>query len=256
MFIIWGKKAVFRKLGYVAEYCPQCKDERVFTLQRVGIAGHVYYISSGEGELRGYQGICQTCANAYHAEPSHYLAISKKNLPLQALKQATSPHLDAVMHERMEFEKRVKNNPYSLSKQDRLQLIRNAFNLLSPKVDKHFSSTHIDIEIGLSIVGAIALLYAGPGLLRTVFPEHEGAVFIFFLVAGFLLIAWQVIAAGHRYMRRTILPLLAHQLAHVRPTADEIQATTSSLAQLRQKIGAKTKAHELMAAISTAREDV
>src|SRR5258706_9118781 len=44
MFIIWGKKRVTKSLGYVADFCPLCRDVRTFELVRVGLAGHIYYL--------------------------------------------------------------------------------------------------------------------------------------------------------------------------------------------------------------------
>jgi len=41
MFIVWGKKIVYRKLGFVADFCPICRGPRAFELKRVGSASHL-----------------------------------------------------------------------------------------------------------------------------------------------------------------------------------------------------------------------
>jgi hypothetical protein len=38
MAVIWGRKKVERKLGFVAEFCPICRTPREFEVSRVGIA--------------------------------------------------------------------------------------------------------------------------------------------------------------------------------------------------------------------------
>lgn len=254
MLIFWGRKAVIRKLGHVADFCPICRDQRAFTVQRVGSASHVYYISFGEGELVGYQRTCQTCNTAFRTEPTSYAEISKHDLPLDELKRKTYPNLDEVFRERIELEERIKNAPHSLSKEERHALIRQAFTLLSPKVEKRFSATHIDKEVGLSMVAAIALLIAGPATMHSALPDDEGIVLLTFLILGLSLVAWQIVLSGRRFMNRQIVPVLAANLAPLQPRQTEIQSVINELKQLRHKIGSKTNVEVLMGAVATARK--
>lgn len=254
MFIFWGRKAVIRKLGHVADFCPICRDQRAFTVQRVGSASHVYYISFGEGELVGYQRTCQTCNTAFQAEPTSYASISKHDLPLDELKRKTYPNLDEVLRERMTLEERIRSAPHSLSQEERHTLIRQAFTLLSPKVEKRFSATHIDKEVGLSMVAAIFLLVAGPAIMHSALPDNEGTVLLTFLILGLSLVAWQIVLSGRRFMNRQIIPVLATNLAPLQPRQAEIQSVTNELKQLRHKIGSKTDVEVLMGAVSTARK--
>ena len=55
VFIVWGKKVVDRKLGHVAGFCPMCREPKTFLPRRVGAAGHVYCLSTGEGGLIGHE---------------------------------------------------------------------------------------------------------------------------------------------------------------------------------------------------------
>jgi hypothetical protein len=41
--IIWGTKRTLNKLGYVADFCPLCRQSRAFSVSRVGKVGHFYY---------------------------------------------------------------------------------------------------------------------------------------------------------------------------------------------------------------------
>lgn len=41
--IVWGKKFVYRKLGYVVDFCRLCREVRTFELKRVGLAGQIYF---------------------------------------------------------------------------------------------------------------------------------------------------------------------------------------------------------------------
>jgi hypothetical protein len=82
--------------------------------------------------------------------------LSKKALPLAELKRLTFPDIEKTLRERFELERRIQQAPALLSQGERHGLIGTPFLLLSPKVDKHFSTTNIDKEVGISIVVALA----------------------------------------------------------------------------------------------------
>jgi hypothetical protein len=247
MFIVWGKKLVYRKVGFVADFCPICRVARPFELKRVGSAGHVYYISAGEGELVGFERHCQECKTSLRAEPTDYASVSKNELPLSELIQRTFPNLAQALKDRLALEERVQRHPESLSLEERHALIRNPFLLLSPKVEKRFAATHIDKEIGLSIVGAICLLVVGPGVAHALAPDQAELSVLLFIVLGLALVAWQITASGGRFMRREVVPVLAASLRPLRPTEPEISSVLSELKQLRHKMASKLKPADLLA---------
>jgi hypothetical protein len=250
MFIIWGKKLVYRKLGHVADFCPICRTPKPFTLKRVGSAGHVYYISSGQGELVGYERTCQECGTSLQTEPTTYASISKNTVPLAELTRQTFPNLDQMLEARLALEEKVQHAPSSLSQEERYALIRSPFLILSPKVEKRFASTHIDKEIGFALIGALVLMMAGPALGHILAPDSEGAVLLTSLSLGFLMVVWQGIGAGGRFMRRQIVPVLAKCLLPLRPSDDELKSVLAELKQLRHKMGSKLKLADLRAQLS------
>ena len=252
MFIVWGKKLVYRKVGYVADFCPICRTPKPFELKRVGSAGHVYYISSGEGELVGYERTCQECGTSFPAEPTAYASVCKRSAPLAELTQQTFPNMDQVLRERLALEEKVQRAPSSLSPQERHALIRSPFLLLSPKVERRFASTHLDKEIGLSMVAAIALLIVGPALAHAVVPDAAEMSVLFFIVSGVSLVTWQVVASGRRFMKRHVVPVLATSLRPLEPTEGELKSVLAELKQLRHKMATKLKLVDLQAHLSHA----
>jgi hypothetical protein len=247
MFIVWGKKLVYRRVGYVGDFCPICRVPRPFELKRVGSAGHIYYISAGEGQLVGFERHCQECKTSLRADPADYASVSKAKAPLAELVQLTFPDLAQVLKDRLALEERVQLQPESLSREERHALIRNPFLLLSPKVEKRFAATHIDKEVGLSIAGVIGLLIVGPGLVRAVAPDQAELFLLLFVVLGLALVVWQIIASGGRFMRREVVPVLADSLRPLRPTEPEIRSVLSELTQLRHKMASKLKPADLLA---------
>ncbi|WP_416762629.1 hypothetical protein ACNI65_09580 [Roseateles sp. So40a] len=252
MFIVWGKKIVYRRLGYVADFCPICRDKRVFELKRVGSAGHVYYISAGQGELVGYELICQDCRTSLQTDPGIYASFAKLPAPVEELVRTTFPNIDEVMADRLALEERIRREPSSLSADERRALIRHPFLLLSPKVDRRFASTHVDRWVGLSLVGALLLMMIGPALTHVVAPDEAELSMLLFIVLGVALVVWQVAASKTRFMEREIIPVLAKSLHPLRPTEAELREVMSELKLLRHKMASKLGSSERLAGLVAA----
>lgn len=247
MFIVWGRKLVYRKLGHVADFCPICRCARPFQLMRVGSAGHIYYVTAGEGQLVGFERTCQKCATTLPADPDLYATVLKKPVPLTELARQTFPNLAVVLRDRLALESRIRHDLSSLSRDDRRALIKSPFTLLSPKVEKRFASTHLDKEIGLAFAAAIGLIAFGPGLVHKLLPELPTDLTVLaFIGASVLLVLWQLATAGRRFMQRQIIPVLSRSLQPLRPTKEELAAVLAELKTLGHKIGKKLKPADLL----------
>jgi len=143
--IIWGTKAVYRHLGYVADFCPICVGAKPFALERIGMAGHLYYITAGEGDLAGYQLNCVDCNVLLHGEPDRYAAFAKRREPLPALIKETFPKLVEFHKNRLLLENQVRTALSSVPEDTRRSLMMEPFQLLSPKVVKYFAQTHFEM---------------------------------------------------------------------------------------------------------------
>ncbi|WP_170298967.1 hypothetical protein [Massilia eburnea] len=184
--------------------------------------GHVYYISSGEGKLVGHERTCTSCGAFSYADPKDYAGISKSSGPMETLKRETYPGLDEALAPRMELEAKVKAAPHLLSEEERLGLVFSPINLISPTVEKHFATTHMDAGVALAIGGGVALCFLGATIGNSIAPEFGPQGVVAGLVIGAGLVIWQLIAAGPRFMRKEILPLLAKSLAPVQPSEAEV----------------------------------
>jgi len=247
MFIVWGKKIVRRKLGHVADFCPICRTTTDFTLVRVGSAGHVYYISAGEGELVGHERGCNTCGTTLRANPSTYTGVGKARTPLPELIAKTHAGIQDTLGERLALEARIAGDLHSLSTEERGALIREPFMVMSAKVEERFSTTHIDKEMTLAIVAALALLIVGPASLHGLMPNEEGALFLTFAGLGLALVIWQGIQSGQRFMHKAVLPQLARALHPLRPTEAELEGMRSALRVHGHKLGRRLRTADLLA---------
>ncbi|MBS1198858.1 MAG: hypothetical protein H6R18_2643 [Proteobacteria bacterium] len=246
MIIIWGKKHVYRKAGFVADFCPICRNIKGFLLRRIGLAGHLYYISVSDGVLIGHERTCTDCKTTFRADASKYAAISKKSASLDDLRQQTFPNLTTMLSERLALENKVRNSRAFLTPAERKALIEEPFALLSPKVEKKFAAINLDKETSFSILGAFLLLTIGSAMVRTIAPNHVEESLLAFLVLGIIFVGWQFAISGRRFMRTKIIPVLAKALHPLRPTEIEITLVLSELRLLKHKIGFKLKPADLM----------
>jgi len=141
MIFVWGKKAVYRRLGYVADFCPICIGVKPFILERVGMAGHVYYITAGEGDLVGYQINCLECNILLNSQAERYAAFAEKQDALPALIKQTFPKLVEFHKVRLLLENQVRTALPTLPEDTRRSLILEPFLLLGPSVVKYFEKT-------------------------------------------------------------------------------------------------------------------
>jgi hypothetical protein len=239
-FVIWwGRKVKRIPVGHVADFCPICRAQKAFALIHVGMVNHVYSVSTGTSELVGYERVCTDCATAIPTDITRYSSIAPKAAPLSELKGRTFPKLDAAVNDLLAAQQKTA----------RPALIKEPFLLLSPKVEQRFAQTQIGPGVGLAIVAAVLLLLvAAPrfiesAVLPSVSPE---AVFGGFAVLGIALVVWQLIASGSRFMRREIVPVLALALTPLRPTQHELDVALEELKVVKQKIGRKVSAPDLL----------
>jgi hypothetical protein len=252
VFIVWGRKIKRQMLGFVADFCPLCRKSNAFKLERIGSARHVYYISFGEGELVGYERTCIECGTPIEAVPSSYSAVAERLAPLGELKYQTYPSLDQVVADRMFLEERIRREPQSFSEPERYNLIMTSFFLIAPKVERHFASTRIDKGLGLGILGALALLIVVPAFIGAFFPDDDPGGLLLGFIAAIGVLVWQARASSRRFMNREIVPQLAKALAPFKPTEAELERHIKELKKLKQKIGAKLKAKDLVQYIAAA----
>jgi hypothetical protein len=251
MFIVWGKKPVYRTLGYVADFCPICRKPQPFLLQRVGMAGHLYYISVGDGELVGFQRTCQECKTFFPAEPDSYKTISKELASLDTLTTETFPNLAQVWAERLAVEERVRHAPALIPAQERKALIQSPFLLLSPRVERRFASTHVDKEIGRAMLAALGLIIIGPGIMQAIAPDQSHFLMLAIGLASLGWIGWRFATAHQRFLQREIAPVLAKALKPLRPTSAELAGVFAELKLLKHKIAEKLKLVDLEASLQS-----
>jgi len=247
--IIWGTKRVVSSLGFVADFCPLCREVRTFEVKRIGMAGHLYFVSFGKGKLAGYLRTCRTGGTDLNAAPDQYASVSRKRLEPQELQPITFPNLHQVHGERLAIEKSLRSSPAKLSAADRLALLKEPFILLSPKVEERFASTHFDGPTGLTLLAGLAGLIVIPALLSPMLPSYASEVVLACIAAAVLAVGVQMFLSSERFMRKRLLPVLVPALTPLKPTPQELESVLKDMKALGRRIGSKLKLQTLLAGL-------
>jgi hypothetical protein len=238
MIFIWGKKHVLRGLGYVADFCPVCRDLRTFTMQRLGLAGHFYYVSFGEGRLIGHIRTCDVCGIELQGEPELYRTLHKQKLPPTELAPLTRPDWRESRAPRLAAERELASPFGKLPPEWRSVLLREPFDLLAARVEERFASSQIDWQTGLGVVGFIAMLFMA-AKLSDAYEAQTQAIWIATLVLGLGLVLSQALLARRRWMRRRVLPVLTLALRPLKPSEAELKAILEKMKAEGRMIGRK-----------------
>jgi hypothetical protein len=261
MFVIWGKKRVEKKVGYVAEFCPICRDIRPFLVSRVGLAPHIYYFAFNEGKLIGHVAECQTCRAKIPVNSLKYKALlsSIANKDIETLIAQTYPDLRTDYAERLSLEERIKRHEM-LSSPEREALLLEPFTYLSSKVEEKYAKATLDNKSRFGCFGTIALvvlLSCVSSTLAMLEAElaHDIMSIIVILVAtfGFAYTVIQIMLGPRRFVKKEIIPLLAQALLPLNPTQAEITRLLNYFKARGFKIGQKISDKKLWEALQEIR---
>lgn len=232
-------------MGYVADFCPVCRNVTQFLVQEVGLAGHVHNVSIGNGDLQGYQRDCLICSTFYEADYLRYATFSQNILPLEELIRKTFPNLHDALTSWLSLEKTLKHTPSTLSASERQELILEPFLALSPKAEKYLQQANFDIGGTLALAAMVALGLLGK-YLGSILEMKEQEAGSFFVMLGLIPVIWQVKQADRRFVKHQIAPMLVKTLLPLKPTEFELQSVIDQLRQGNYKLGAKLKIKDLL----------
>ena len=263
MILIWGKKRKLKTLGYVSDFCPICRDARPFKLERVSLAGHVYYISLGAGETVGFLRTCGTCGAVLEAEPTRYREVAPEPArQISDLIAKTFPDLREALAARFAIEEKIRRAPHQLTEAEREALVREPFVILAPQAEARLAGdTQFDRESGLGCLLTLAIPAALvflllPALLylfgnagsKKLGPVVGIAALALFGV-GLVYTLVQLALAPGRWIRRMLLPKIAAALAPLKPSEQELDACLSRLATADLRIAKKLNVPQILEAI-------
>lgn len=244
--IHWGTKHVYRRLGYVADFCPLCRGVRAFELIRVGLAGHIYYISLTQGELVGHRARCTSCGTEFVTAPEVYARPSTQAGALPELIKLTFPNLARHYASRLALEKAIRDPFAKISQADRQWLLREPFKLLSFKAEERFRSSRINRESIAVFLTALFVGAAAASGLVSVLPQFEEAIWITLAIAAAVATWLQSHWSRSKFVRHDVLGPLLSALHPLKPTREEVAGILGDMKALGLRIGSRITADMVM----------
>lgn len=241
MFIVWGTKHRYPKLGFAADFCPICRDFREFHLHEVREVSHVYYVSLGKGKLVGFRIDCPDCGvQLYQDELGIEDTTPSPSSSIDESISLTNPSIREAYAKRMAIEKELASGALPEEPNIRSALLFEPFEALAPEMARGTAETRIDLPGSLGCLGTIiAVVIAGfaTSFLSESFgrgPAAEETVIFVILGVGLVGTAytlWQLHLSARRWLEKRIIPKLNRALAPLRPTTAEIEEIIAAYKQ-------------------------
>lgn len=255
--IIWGTRKVVRGLGYVSDFCPICRSIRPFRVESINMAGHIYFIPIGRGQIVGFKAACQECDFIIGVDAMKYKTVSKKTQPdMASLINETFPNIDKVYHDRLRIEEKVIKFGSELSVEEREALVIEPLNAIAPmmeemaggkfyvdKIAKIIFTFSVSVPIFLFIICCFG---KNRNIQDKILLPAVGISFIVGLIVSVIFL----LTSNLRYLRNIILPMLAKSLKPLKPTEEELQNALEKLRNAGFYAGRKLNAKDIVKAIS------
>jgi hypothetical protein len=256
MLIIHGTKVRRSARGIVTAFCPICRLPTQHEVATVTRAAHLYFVSLGRGSAIGDETVCTGCGSVFGAPPH---AVHVNPFSPAAVEDAIAmppAHEVSRINRRLEVEERLVSG--ALSPHERITLIAEPF----ASLDYEFRSTlhrrsresviavSVLLFIGLAIAAAILWAEVPNGPTRRL-PAAQNTLIAFLacaaaaalsLIMCIYLIATQKRHAASKYM----LDRLVISLMPLRPTLQELEEATHSLARTRGSLAACVKPADIV----------
>jgi hypothetical protein len=246
MPLVWGRKWITRKLGFVADFCEICRRPQPFALERRSLVGHVGYLPIGTTHVVRHQGRCTRCATEMATEPLRYAQVArKKTASTHELLAATLPDHEQVLQQRLAVERVVRDDVEALSPATRRDLLARPFVALSPMVDQRFASLHVDAWVGAALLSFLVLPALVQAACRWISPRNAELGLVWGLGLGLALVAWTAVGARRRWIRRFVAPRLTGSLGPLRVSSAEIEVVLGELRTHKHKLGSVLRITDL-----------
>lgn len=229
MLISSASQTIRKKLGFVADFCPYCRDFRQIRVERVGTRALLAGQSSlsSHSSLIRFDLICLTCRGVVPRGEIDELTPQKrreKGADLERLLAATNPTTREACAPRLEMERILRKDPRALDPEDRIGLIIEPFDNCFIPAAEIAENSYLDLPLILSLpigIGITALMgyivakLGGGDTMWVMLPIGTGAL----ALGGILYVGSR---SGQRRVRRVFLKLLRNALEPLQPTQAEL----------------------------------
>jgi hypothetical protein len=236
-----GTKTTESKRGWVADFCPICRLPRAFQLYRLGEATTISGVALTEGTLLEMQIECSACRVRLPTDEAQYAGSEKKRPEdFSYLVLKTFPTMPEALAERLALEERIRRDPKRLEPEVRQRLLAEPFFLLNATLERQTKETHFDKPATIGCLATL-LVFTATMFLWVLLPREiqaiAGIAALTLIGLGTIYTVVQLAFVPARYVRRQILPHLAHALTPLAPDREELKEILEDCRQRQMPIG-------------------
>ena len=245
--IVWGTRYSRSSLGYVADFCPLCRQVSAFELFNIQEVHHFYFVFTLPGEAEAYEIQCLSCATIFPTDPSEYRHYAQcRQQDPDALAQETNPCVLDKFADRLDTEKRIREHK-EVGARQRLNLLLEPFIALRPEVEIRPSTARGRRNVGVffgSLLLACVILGTLSDLVVALAPllKWLGAAGVAFLLGIWVILC---LTEKRRVVRKRLVPKIAKALRPLGPSREELTKVLSRLAARGDPIATHVDAGEL-----------
>ncbi len=230
--MIWvrSERVSRREVGWVAEFCPFCREIAPHRLARLNRTDTLQGVSIHVGELLGFQTRCADCGHAALCEEESFDRVhagTRLKLSLAELIRDTNPALQTHMAERLRLEQALREN--RLPRAARAELLAEPFLLSEKAVEERAQKVHFDAWSILAAAGFVLTFCIGLLSLQT--TTQKAAWYAYPLLGASFISAGIAIhlvrTDARRYSRKNATARIARALAPLRPSSAELAETVA-----------------------------
>ena len=130
LLLFWGKVPISNPLGYVADFCRICRKVMPFTVDRVRMVPHFWFIPVGKGEICGHRQRCHGCRAESECFPQTFSTVATATFEsVDVLISRTFPAIREVHAKRLALEDRLVRDSDALTPEERQTLLMESFEL-------------------------------------------------------------------------------------------------------------------------------
>jgi len=261
MLIVWGKKEVRWRTGFVGDFCPFCRNLARFRAADLGQVSHLYYIPLGRGVPFATELTCPTCRTVVLIPSGTAKPEPADDPDLPALAARTCASGVEALTRRMEQESRVVRG---LGDAERGELLAEPFRALENTFQsKRFRSRDESLTAYLGVFAAALALFGALFICawQAAVPKPPWALAAS-IATGCVPLAlgtWAVFRAQTKWRRlarsRRVLGPLTRSLGPLQPSPAEIERSVATLRREGFQLARTIAPAEVVAALERAAAD-
>jgi uncharacterized membrane protein len=247
--IVYGTYRTETVDGFVADFCPVCRDIQPFQVIGIGDASHLFLISLSSGQFAGRMIRCAQCGTGRTYTQARYITMMGEICEKSALIERTNPTVRAEFAERLALEERLRTSAAKLSAQEREMLLLEPFRELELEIEQLDKGTLKQKQASMWGMSAMCAVIGLAGASVRFQEAKVGWVVGAGIVTFLGVWAGILIHNELRGMKRRIMPSLARALRPLRPTKEELQSILARCRAARLCAGKKVKLDSLWTAL-------